>query len=155
MKVSQVLYSGLGGHGSVAFSLLKADTSSQWSPVLIFFGVEDVLSAYLAICKSKAIPNSYINVLPGYPWLSWKSLWKFLRSHKPDVVILHSIKTIIPCWFYCLVHKIPLIAVEHQPNQLKTPFEWLVSILALWLAKYVVFLTPQYQEEIQKSLGIL
>jgi hypothetical protein len=33
MKVAQIIYSGLGGHGSVAFSLIAADELAQWRPL--------------------------------------------------------------------------------------------------------------------------
>jgi len=66
MRVTQILYSGLGGHGSVVFSLLDADKKKEWQPALIFYGIEDVLPEYENVCRKKDIPFLYIRKKSGF-----------------------------------------------------------------------------------------
>ena len=42
MKVLHVLYAGLGGHGNVFFSMVKADVNKEMECEALFFGIEDV-----------------------------------------------------------------------------------------------------------------
>jgi len=153
-SVAQILYSGLGGHGSVAFSLINADTNSQWQPLVGFLGIEPLLPAYADRCEEKGIPYEYFPAIPGKPWRSWPCILQWLNQTQPNAVILHSVTALLPCWWYARTHKAALIVVEHQPNALKKPSEWVVSRLAMWLADAVVVLTPAYRQELQDKLGI-
>ncbi|MBK6382062.1 MAG: hypothetical protein IPF69_01110 [Chitinophagaceae bacterium] len=56
MKVMQVLYSGLGGHGSVVTSMINADKEKKWEHCLLFYGIEELLTAYTDFCKSTISP---------------------------------------------------------------------------------------------------
>jgi glycosyltransferase involved in cell wall biosynthesis len=153
-RVVQILYSGLGGHGSVAFSLLSAATSRQaWRGLLIFIGVEPVVGEYEHVCNTQAIESAYVPTAAGRPWMSWPALYRALKQAKPDAVILHSVKTILPCALYAAQNHIPLIAVEHQANVLKRRSEWWISRLLLYLADAVVVLTPDYREELAHRFG--
>ena len=42
MKILHVLYSGLGGHGNVFFSMVDADEKHEFIFEALFNGVEDV-----------------------------------------------------------------------------------------------------------------
>jgi glycosyltransferase involved in cell wall biosynthesis len=153
-KVLQVLYSGLGGHGSVAFSL--ADTArdtSAWANQFVFLGIEPVLPAYRAKCEAQGYPCQEVRSRRGFHWLSWLSLYRAVSRLKPDAIVLHSVKAILPVALYASRHAIPLIAVEHQPNTLKSRREWWVS---RWLQRWagaVVVLTPDYRTDLQAALG--
>jgi hypothetical protein len=65
LNVLQILYSGLGGHGNVAFSLIEGDESCKWSNQLCFFGIEELLPAYDKICTEKEIPQVYGECKPN------------------------------------------------------------------------------------------
>lgn len=151
-RVVQILYSGLGGHGSVAFSLAGA-AQGHWQSQMIFLGVEPLLADYAAQCDAAAIPRQSIFARGGRPWASWGPLYRALRHARPDAIVLHSVKTILPCWLYARRHRVPLVAVEHQTNGLKTRAEWAVSRLLMQLADRVVVLTPEYRTALQAGLG--
>ncbi|MDP2258253.1 MAG: glycosyltransferase family 4 protein [Caulobacter sp.] len=156
MKVLQILYSGLGGHGSVAFSLQAAASAGDhraWRDAMIFLGIEPLLPEYEALCERRGIPHHYVRARAGAPWRSWPGLLAALRETAPDAIILHSVKTILPCWLYARARGIPLIAVEHQANALKTRSEWLASRLLMRLADAVVVLTPDYRDTLRARLG--
>jgi glycosyltransferase involved in cell wall biosynthesis len=154
MKVVQILYSGLGGHGSVAFSLLAAATSRQsWLGQLIFVGIEPVVGEYEHVCRTQAIESTYVPTAAGKPWRSWPALYRALKHARPDAIVLHSVKTILPCALYAARNRVPLIAVEHQANLLKRRSEWWVSRLLMYLADAVVVLTSDYREQLEQKFG--
>ncbi len=154
MKVVQLLYSGMGGHGSVAFSLLDADTTSQWEPVMGFLGIEPFLPTYAQLCEERAIEHRYFSAIPGKPWRTWPSIWRWLRTCRPDAVVLHSATALLPCFLHARRWGIPLVVVEHQPNALKRRVEWIFSYLAMLMADRVIVLTQSYTEELKGKLGI-
>lgn len=156
MKIVQILYSGLGGHGNVAFALqaaAKRAAPDVWHDEMIFLGIEPLLPDYIDRCVREAIPHSYVCATAGRPWKSWRPLFLALTRHQPDAIILHSIKTILPCWLYARRAGIPLIAVEHQSIALKTRSEWVISQLLMQLADAVVVLTPAYRKALNERLG--
>lgn len=153
-KVVQVLYSGLGGHGSVAFSLIAAARPEQaWLGRLVFVGIEPVIGEYEDVCRTQSIGHEYVQTIRGRAWQSWPALYRALRNAQPDAIILHSVKMILPCALYAVRHHVPLIAVEHQASSLKLRREWWVSRLALGLADVVVALTPDYREQLKARFG--
>ncbi len=153
MKLLQILYSGLGGHGSVAFSLIDANKYDDWKPMMCFLGIEPMSDIYVTQCKDKNIDYVHIQSTAGQPWKSWKQLYKLLKIKEPDAIILHCISALPPCWCYARYKNIPLIAVEHTPNNIKRKSEWIASMLTMQLADAVVLLTSSYQEELKQKLG--
>ena len=154
MRVLQILYSGLGGHGSVAFSLAAAARSEgDWQNAFIFLGIEPTLPEYQAACATAGHPQIEVRTRPGAPWLSWGHLYRAMARLQPEAIVLHSVKAIIPCTLYARRYGIPLVAVEHQPNVLKSPAEWWVSRRLQTWADAVVVLTAQYRSDLQIALG--
>ncbi|WP_456375026.1 glycosyltransferase family 4 protein [Thiolapillus sp.] len=154
MKVLQVLYSGLGGHGAVAFALHKASAEAgHWTDSMLFVGVEPVLPWYERICARDDMEYSSVRTRAGRPWASWISVWRRLRKHQPDAILLHSVKLIFPCWLYCRSKGIPLVAVEHQQNALKTGAEWMISRLLMLMSDQVIVLTEEYLTDLEQELG--
>lgn len=154
LRVAQLLYSGLGGHGSVAFSLLNADKGTQWQPLMGFLGIEPLSPAYAEECKKTGVPHKYFPAVPGKPWRSWPGILRWLIRTRPAAIILHSVTALLPCWCYARSHRVPLIVVEHQSNALKKRSEWTISRLSMLFADRVVLLTPAYRQELQEKLGI-
>lgn len=152
MKITQILYSGLGGHGSVAFSLACA-AGSRWRNTLIFAGIEPLLPEYARLCDTRGIRRAHIQMRERRAWAAWPSVYAELRRAAPQAIVLHSVKLILPCWLYAHRHGIPLIAVEHQPNTLKSRSEWWVSRLLMRLADRIVLLTPDYRAALERHLG--
>lgn len=154
MKIVQILYSGLGGHGSVAFSLQQAaEVRSDWKNSMVFMGIEPLLPEYRILCMQRSLPFQYIATKQGSPWHSWANLYRALSNVQPEAIILHRVKAVLPCALYARRHGIPLVAVEHQTNNLKKRSEWWVSRALMRLADAVVVLTPEYSAALQSGLG--
>lgn len=152
MKITQILYSGLGGHGSVAFSLVSA-SGMHWRSNMIFAGIEPLLPEYVRLCDERGIHRAHIQMREGTAWAAWPSVHAALKRAAPQAIVLHSVKLILPCWLYAHRHGIPIIAVEHQPNSLKRRSEWWVSRLLMRLADIIVVLTPDYRAALERHLG--
>ncbi len=153
MKVAQILYSGLGGHGSVAFSIVAADTAHEWRHVLGFVGIEPLVPAYREACVARRIDYATFHAQPGRPWREWARIYRWLRKSRPDAVILHSPPSLLPALLYTLATGARPIVVEHQPNALKRRSDWLFGAAAMVCAKFVVTLTPAYRSELRRGLG--
>lgn len=121
-RIVQVLYSGLGGHAAVAIPLVEAGgVDDLWQHHLLFYGIEPVAPGYLQQCERLGVEYSYVTARQGRPWAGWPGLMCALRAARPDALILHSIKTVMPARL--ATRGIPLIAVEHQANALKSRAE--------------------------------
>lgn len=146
IKVAQLLFSGLGGHAGVAFSLLRADTGKAWESSLLFVGAEPVLPEYAKACEELRVPYRHVRTRSGRPWLAWPATLRALRELRPDVVILHSVPSLLPTVSYCQLSGARFVPVEHTPLAIKTRGERIASSLALRLAKRVVVLSDAYRE---------
>ncbi len=155
MKVVQVLYSGLGGHGSVVSSLVRADKNKSWQHQLLFYGIEELLPAYRDFCVARAIPFFSIRKRQGLFRLPGKEVYTAFKKLAPDCIILHSPTLILPAWLYSFFHRKKLFVVEHTPHASKGRAEKLAGFLSLLLARKTVCLSAAYREEIKKRTPLL
>jgi glycosyltransferase involved in cell wall biosynthesis len=147
IRVAQILYSGLGGHASVAFSLVAGDADRQWRSSMLFVGIEPIVPAYRDECLRQQIAFESIRSVRGRPWRTWPSIVSALKRQRPDWIVLHSVSSLIPVAFYGLMYGARVIAVEHTPVALKSRGERIASGLALLLAKSVVVLSTAYRRQ--------
>jgi glycosyltransferase involved in cell wall biosynthesis len=154
LKVAQIIYSGMGGHGSVAFSLIDADSNADWRPLMGFFGIEPLSRAYAKKCQMRGISYEYFAALSGKSWRAWPRIFRWLIDANPEAIVLHSVTALLPCLMYSRRREAPLVVVEHQPNALKSRSEWVFSCLAMLLADRVVVLTPDYDQELRARVGL-
>lgn len=155
MRVTQVLYSGLGGHGSVVNSLILADTANTWEKQLIYYGVEELLPAYRQFCETQQIPFLVIRKKKGFFRLPGIEVIKAFRRQKPERIILHSPTLILPAWLYCMFSGARLFVVEHTPHATKGKGEKIASLFALLLARKVVCLSAAYRDAFQQQVPFL
>ncbi len=154
-NVTQVLYSGLGGHGSVVFSFLAAaEKDDSFDHSLIFYGIEPTRVDYIEKVEANNLRFREILKRKGADYSSYLAYWKSLVALSSDVIILHSLSLIIPTFIYAVLYKKRIIAVEHTPNQAKRRSEWLWSILSMFFASNIVLLTSLYENELSHKLGI-
>lgn len=153
MKILQVLYSGLGGHASVVFSLIDGDQESRWRHSLLFYGIEPLIEEYAQKAIARGIRFDTIKAEAGKPWRSWKLFYFRLKVADADIILLHSNSLLIPAWWYCKRNRKKLITIEHTPNQVKRRGEKWISVLVQYLSDTVVLLTQNYQKELKKILG--
>ena len=133
--------------------MICADPDRRWRHALCFAGIESLLPTYATMCADEDVPYAYVRAVAGKPWRNYLPVLNWLRRTRPDAVILHS-PTMLPGVLpYCRVRGIPLIVVEHQPNELKTRQEWLFSTLSMRLADAIVTLTPRHEGELAERLG--
>ncbi|WP_185156038.1 glycosyltransferase family 4 protein [Fulvivirga kasyanovii] len=149
MKITHLVYAGLGGHTNVFFTLLGADKGSHFEYSTIFYGVEDPSLDVTDKLIAKNIPFNYVKKKPGMDWLFWPKVFKALKREKPNVVFLHSSYNIIPALFYGLFYKAKIVVRETQANHLKTKLEKYLLGISLMFADKVVFLTDLYQSQIK------
>lgn len=152
LKVVQILYSGLGGHGSVAFSIFEGIKSSTYIFIFGFLGIEPLLDAYKNKCKKSGIKHKYFKAIAGYPFYTWPKIIIWLYKEHPDIIILHSVSAIIPVLAYTKITKTPLIFVEHQANSLKKQSAWRISKLGMKFSDKIVYLTDSYKDEMKLAL---
>jgi glycosyltransferase involved in cell wall biosynthesis len=155
MKILQVLFSGLGGHGSVAFSLIRGDSNRAHQHHLLFYGAEPLASGYAELCAELAIGHEVAYKRPGLDLGSWARVIAAVRRVGPDVVLLHSMSLVAPVAAYARASRRPVVAVDHLSNQVKQGRDWRFTAMALALANRTVFLTDDFAAEVKARLGPL
>jgi glycosyltransferase involved in cell wall biosynthesis len=152
MRVTQVLYSGLGGHGSVVFSIIDGDVKKHTQNSLLFYGIEPIKYEYRQRCEQDKIP--YAGILYGIKpfFIDWLRALIIILRQKPEFVLLHSISLSVLAPVLRLFG-IKVIAIDHTPNSTKRPSEWTALKLALRLCNKVVYLTQSHEEEVRQKLG--
>lgn len=154
IKQVQILFSGLGGHASVVFSLLDAMAAEERkSQHLIFFGTEPIKEEYRQRCFQLGVSFDAIVKSEKLPFTAWKKVLAALQRTRPAKIWLHSINLIFPIKYYSATHNTSVIAIEHTPNQVKRKVEWLCSRYCMRWADKVVLLTEAYRNELQAALG--
>ena len=154
MKILHVLYSGLGGHGNVFFSFVKADREHEFCYEALFNGIEDVKTEYIINCRENNIPWNFIIKKPGFDLHYYRGLIKVIKNSDADVVFLHSSTYILPAWLSNLFSfkKKKIIVRETQANHLKVKMEWVWLFVAMLMSTRIVFLSEAYRREIFKKL---
>lgn len=157
MKILHILYSGLGGHGNVFFSITDADIEKQHQYEAIFFGNEDVREGYVKKANQRNIPWYFVKKKPGFDFKAYGEIEKIIRQSLPDVIFIHTSAYIFPVKkaVMGLSKKIKIIVRETQPNHLKTKLEWVGLCVSLVAATKVVFLSTEYRDYIKKKLPVL
>ena len=151
MKVCQIMFSGLGGHGSVVFSLINA-SQQEWNNSLIFIGNEEVKTDYYDYCQNKQIKSLFVDIRLHSRLAGWFCVYKSLREINPNQVILHSISYIIPVSLFCFITRSKLITVEHTPSNKKRKIDFLFSAISHLTSHYIVLLTQDFANKLKKKI---
>lgn len=153
-RISQVLFAGLGGHGSVVFSLIEADKKKEWDNSLIFYGNQPVKQEYAEYCRKNEIPFAGIYKPPGVGLVAYRQAYQALKAQRPEIVMLNVPTLVLVGWWYCLFHRARLVMIEHNANQIKRKGEWICSLLGMILCNKIVYLTNEYADEVKKKLAL-
>ncbi|OHX65556.1 glycosyltransferase family 4 protein [Flammeovirga pacifica] len=151
-KVTHILYSGLGGHGSVVFSILQGDKNNELDQSLIFYGIEKLPEDY----RNKVSKRNY-NVIykkKGFDLISYYNVVKCLRKQKPEVIFLHSTNLIFAVKIFSILYGAKIISIEHTPNETKTLIEKIYTLFSLKVSNTVVFLTDFYKNQILNKYSL-
>jgi glycosyltransferase involved in cell wall biosynthesis len=146
-KVIHLLYSGLGGHGSVFFSLVKADKENSVPTEAVFCGIEDVREDYTRQCNEKGIKYTAIKKKPGLDIGTYFDVYHAFKKSKPGTIVLHGSSFIIPARLYKLFNPgTRLLVRETQAHHLKTERDWFWLKLATRFCDHIIFLTRESLE---------
>lgn len=153
IKVLHLLYSGLGGHGSVLFSLIEADKLQQFEVGALFTGVESLRDEYLRRCIENNISYHYIEKRRGFDIQYYWKVFRFVRNSKTQYIFLHGSSSILPvfCSTIFCKNKKKIIIRETQANHLKSKMDWVWLYFALLSAYRIVFLSKEYKEQIMRK----
>lgn len=154
-RILHVMYSGLGGHGNVFFSMVDADEENYGDYHAVFMGIEPVKEEYIQKCKERNIPYSGVQKKPGIDIKALYKVYKALKAHRPDILFLHTPTNIIPAIFYRLstLFRVKIFVRETQPNHLKTRKEWIGLYVAMLFVNRMFFLSEQFRDDVKKRLG--
>ncbi len=154
MKVLHVLYSGLGGHGNVFFSMVSADSSKEFEYEALFNGVEEVREEYKERCSQSNVIWNYIKKKPGLHIGYYIKLYQQINKAKPQVIFLHGGAAVIPAKLAKLFGRTvkKIIVRETQANHLKNTIDWIYLATAMLLADKMVYLSTDYKQQVKTKL---
>lgn len=153
MKIANIHYTGFGGLGGVVNGLVTAPGAEAHEWLMGYYGVAPLDASHADFCARNGLRYGVFRPAPGQPLFAWKYLAVWLVAERPDAIICHSTTAIPACAWAAWRCKVPLIAVEHKANEVKSRSEWLGSRAAMMLADRVVVLTEGYAEELSRGLG--
>ena len=157
-KVAQVAFSGLSGASDVCAALALAGRKAGVLQTIAFWGTEPVIEARRKRCADAGIESAAFPKKRGLDFAGQRAVQQWAAKNRDaDAFILHY-----PAAIFAVrkalrgMARPPLvIAIEHHPNSLKRPHEWLLSALLLWRADGVVYLTDGYRDAVARRLGPL
>lgn len=157
MKVLHVLYSGLGGHGNVFFSMVSADTKHEFNFEALFYGIEEVRHEFREDCIKQHIPWYFAKKRSKFDLAYYVQILKFIKKSNPDVIFLHGSAYILPARIAALlsIKRTKIIVRETQANHLKTKAQWVSLTGSMFFANEIVCLTAQFRDQVKKKLGML
>ena len=134
MRLLHVIYSGLGGQGEFLFPLIKnLKKKSKYKNVIIFYGVESLLTDYKNFCRKYNIEFYYINskkLFSGFNYIS------ILNKVNPDIIFIHT-SVILKSIIFNFFKKSKLVFVDHTSNHVKRKNDWInLFISCVFLKKY-------------------
>ena len=155
MKLLQILYPGLGGHSSVAFSLIEGDESKIMKHHLLGYGIEKPSQTFVE--KSNELKVEFESVLKpkGFEIKSLLKVYFQIKKIKPDYIISHSTSVIFVLFIYSIFYNCKWTMVEHQSNHAKSKKDWIYTIFILLLSPKIVYLTEVYKKEILEKFRFL
>lgn len=158
LRIVHVIYSGLGGHSAVLFSLLDAGFMDSATHHVVLAGIEDPPRDYTSRLDASGIGWSHIDKAEGRGHLDfYRRLRRALFASGLDVVFLHGVAA-IPAVAMMLGRRRqgPLVVLrETEPTQVKTPRVWAMLALAHLCTDAVVHLTPEAAADARTKLGPL
>lgn len=156
-KVVHVLYSGLGGHSAVLFSLLDGGYLRSDKHFIVFLGVEHPPQAYLERCNDLSISWTYVSKVSGKGHFKFiMEVRKALSSIAPDLLFLHglaSVPSVILLLLFSFSKRPFVLLRETQSNKLKTKLEWIYLVLAYQFFNRVIHLTEEAATGAKRNLG--
>ncbi len=157
LRVTHVIYSGLGGHSAVMFSLLDAGFMPGARHHVVLAGIETPPEDYTT--RLDALGASWVHVgkQAGRAHLDFYRRLRRAIFDGTDVVFLHGVAA-IPAVAMMLGRRGrgPVVILrETEPTQVKTRRVWAMLALAHQCTDAVVHLTPEAAADAQAKLRLL
>lgn len=153
-KIVHILYSGLGGHSSVFFSLINGDKNKTFDQVPFFCGIEELNPDNVKRCLEKDIRYRYFRKRKGLDLQVYWKIFKELRLENPAVVFLHGAGFIIPALLYKLLNRnAKLLLRDTQAANLKTRSEWLFLMFSHLFVSRNIFLSQESIDSLKNKMG--
>lgn len=148
-KIVHVIYSGLGGHGNVLFPLLEGKFGEDFTNIVVFYGVEPLLPAYIQRCEELGLTYHQIQKRRGQYLKPFRLFIAVLKKVQPSAIIVHNSELIITAVGYSKhVKSCKAYYVEHQDNKTKSFILRGLSRYALKRADAVVCLSENFKQEL-------
>ncbi|MBB3696338.1 glycosyltransferase [Flammeovirga yaeyamensis] len=154
LKIQHIFYSGLGGHGNVFFSLIKAQNSTLFKNEVLLYGIEKPRQEYIEKFKKNYINFKYVKKNKGIDFFFWFNIYKSLNKNN-DIFFLHGSYNIIPVFIFSLIYKKKIIVRETQANHLKSTIEWILLFFSFLFSNKIIFLSLDYENELKKKFKFL
>lgn len=157
MRIQHILYSGLGGHGSVFFSLVNADVHQSHNYNALFNGIENLRDEYADRCRSKGISFTFVKKTPGEHLAFYYKLYRAIKQVNPEIIFLHGSMVLPAALLFRITtrKKVKIVIRETQAMHMKTSAEKMALKLGMRFADDIVFLSKEYKEDVRKNLGTL
>ncbi|HTD94802.1 MAG TPA: glycosyltransferase [Chitinophagaceae bacterium] len=152
-RIVHLLYSGLGGHGSVFFSLVKADTEHQYTTEAVFCGIEEVRKDYILQCRELNVHYEAILKKRGLDIGVYFRIYRAFKRSRPATIFLHGASFIFPAVIYRFFNsRTRIIVRDTQAHHLKTKREWVWLRAAIFFADNIVLLTHESLQGIHRKI---
>lgn len=147
--IVHVLFSGLGGHGSVVFSLIKASRGIVRHD-LVFVGTSDLLHEYRERCQREGIRFSHEITSGGADvGFQWRVFRRIMNS-RPDSVVVHSTGSVVAALAAKLLRpRTRVVVVEHQSWGLRGKWHAVATALSLLAADQILVLNEDYVHRVR------
>jgi glycosyltransferase involved in cell wall biosynthesis len=148
VDVLHIAYGGLGGHAPVVTTLTKPLSILGLRSGVITYADGAALNENASAWASLPVVHP-IEMKGRVDFSAWKQIHRLVRELRPRVVLLHTLKFALPV--KAALQGIrgirsPCLLIEHQPIDLRSGSDNILSALSLPLVKAVVYLSDDYQQ---------
>ncbi len=151
MKIMQIVYPGLGGNSSVAFSLVEGQKKSKKiKNFFLFCGVENLIKSYKKKCISLNIHHSYLKKKKFR--INIRKIFNIVRTKKPNILIIHDYN-LLPFFIYSIFDNVKLIYVHHTPDKTKKILDWIGYFFNSIFADKIVLVSKRNQKDFMFKLN--
>ena len=157
MKLVHILYSGLGGHGAVLFSLIEGGFMEYAEQEVVFVGSERPRQEYIDRCDSMKIRWTYVDRSSRFGYFGYiLTLFKIIWSINAGFVFAHGLAAIPSLALYRLSSrkKAFIVLRETQAHHLKRKADWYLLALAHVFFSHVIYLTAEAKDTAEAKLGV-
>lgn len=155
LHVVHVIYSGLGGHSAVMFSLLETGFMTGATHHVVLAGIEEPPQDYITRLEGLGAGWSYVSKQEGQAHLDfYRRVRRAIFDGGADVVFLHGVAA-IPAVAMMPGRRSggPVVLLrETEPTQVKTRRVWALLALAHVCTDAVVHLTQEADRDAQAKL---